>query len=92
MWKHKDAKIIATFLLENRNALCVNLIKNIESFYLQNTKIQNDKEVALLIKTYCTRVQMETNIKKIHKYDTPLIVELKSGFPNKEYLEWFSKI
>ena len=60
----KDAKIIATFLLENRNALCVNLIKNIESFYLQNTKIQNDKEVALLIKTYCTRVQMETNIKK----------------------------
>ena len=35
---------IANFLLKDNDALCVNLIKNIDSFYLENNKIQNEKE------------------------------------------------
>ena len=69
--------------------MCVNLIKNIDSFYLENNKIQNEKEVAILIKTYCTKKSNRKKYKKIHKYDVPLIVELKTGFPNADYLEWF---
>jgi uncharacterized protein involved in tolerance to divalent cations len=34
---------------------------------------------------------MEKNIKKIHKYQTPIVVELKTALPNKDYLEWFFK-
>ena len=51
----QDAKKIANFLLKDNDALCVNLIKNIDSFYLENNKIQNEKEVAILIKTCDTK-------------------------------------
>ena len=85
----KDAKDIVNFLLENNKALCVNVIKNIDSFYLDKKKVQNQKEVIVIIKTCCTRSQIEKSLKKIHQYDTPLIVELKSGLPNKDYLQWF---
>jgi periplasmic divalent cation tolerance protein len=88
----KDGKMIAKFLLKNNMALCVNLIKNIDSFYLEKNKIQSETEVAILIKTCCTKNQIEKFIKKIHKYDVPLIVELKTGLPNKDYLDWFFKI
>ena len=87
----KDAKIIANYLLKNRKALCVNLINSVDSFYLENKKVKNQKEVSILIKTCCTKSQMEKNIKKIHKYQTPIVVELKTALPNKDYLEWFFK-
>ena len=87
----KDAKIIANYLLKNRKALCINLINNVDSFYLENKKVKNQKEVSILIKTCCTKNQMEKNIKKIHKYQTPIVVELKTALPNKDYLEWFFK-
>ena len=85
----KDAKAIANYLLKNNKALCVNLIRNIDSFYLENKKIQNQKEVVLIIKTCCTSIQIQRSLKKIHRYDTPIIVELKTGLPNKDYLKWF---
>ena len=52
-------------------------------------KIQNQKEVALIIKTCSTSIQIQRSLKKIHRYDTPIIVELKTGLPNKDYLKWF---
>ena len=85
----KDAKAIVHYLLKNNKALCVNLIRNIDSFYLENKKIQNQKEVVLIIKTCCTSIQIQRSLKKIHRYDTPIIVELKTGLPNKDYLKWF---
>ena len=88
----EDAKIIATFLLENKNAICVNLINNIDSYYLDKKKIINQKEVAIFIKTFCTKSEIEKELKIIHKYDTPIIVELKTGSPNKDYFEWFSNV
>ena len=60
----QDAKKIANFLLKDNDALCVNLIKNIDSFYLENNKIQNEKEVAILIKTCDTKNQIEKKLKK----------------------------
>ena len=76
-------------MLKNNKALCVNLIRNIDSFYLENKKIQNQKEVILIIKTCSTSIQIQRSLKKIHRYDTPIIVELKTGLPNKDYLKWF---
>ena len=67
----------------------MNLIRNIESFYLKNKKIKNQKEVVLIIKTCYKSIQIQRSLKKIHRYDTPIIVELKTGLPNKDYLKWF---
>jgi len=33
--------------------------------------------------------EIERFIKEIHKYDTPIIVEIKTGEPNQDYLDWF---
>ena len=87
----KDAKIIANYLLKNRKALCVNLINNVDSFISRIKKLKI-KEVSILIKTCCTKSQMEKNIKKIHKYQTPIVVELKTALPIKIISKWFLKI
>ena len=41
----KDAKDIVNFLLENNKALCVNVIKNIDSFYLDKKKFKIKKRL-----------------------------------------------
>ena len=87
--KNGEFLVSAIENLKNNKALCVNLIRNIDSFYLENKKIQNQKEVVLIIKTCCTSIQIQRSLKKIHRYDTPIIVELKTGLPNKDYLKWF---
>ena len=84
-----DAQEIANYLLKNLKAFCVNIFDNVNSFYLENKKIKNHKEVVLFIKTFQKHNEIEKSIKEIHKYDTPIIVELKTDKPNQDYLNWF---
>ena len=84
-----DAEEIANHLLKSSKAICVNIFENVKSFYLENKKIKSQKEAVLFIKTLKKKNEIERFIKEIHKYDTPIIVEIKTGEPNQDYLDWF---
>ena len=84
-----DAEEIANHLLKNFKAICVNIFENVNSFYLEKKKIKSQKEVVLFIKTFQKKNEIEKIIKEIHKYDTPIIVEIKTGEANRDYLNWF---
>ena len=84
-----DAEEIANHLLKGSKAICVNIFENVKSFYLEDKKIKSQKEAVLFIKTLKKKNEIEGFIKEIHKYDTPIIVEIKTGEPNQDYLNWF---
>ena len=84
-----DAEEIANHLLKSSKAICVNIFENVKSFYLEDKKIKSQKEAVLFIKTLKKKNEIEEFIKEIHKYDTPIIVEIKTGEPNQDYLDWF---
>ena len=87
----KSAKKISKTLLKKRKAICINIINDIRSFYLEDNKIKSTNEVALLIKTISDPKSVISFIKIIHDYDVPFITVLDSNNTNKEYLNWTKK-
>ena len=85
----REGKKIALKLLNQKKAICVNIVKDVNSFYLDEKKIVNQTEVILIIKTFHTKKELEVFFEKEHNYSTPLIVEIKTGTPNEKYLDWF---
>ena len=87
----KNAKTISKKFLNDKKAVCINLIKNVNSFYLNDGSINFANEIIIIIKTNLKKREIEGYIKKIHNYEIPLIVEIKSGLPNYSYANWFAK-
>ena len=86
-----NAKRISKIFLNDKKAVCINLIKNVNSFYLDNSSINFANEIIMIIKTKLKKSEIEKYIKKIHNYEIPLIVEIKLGLPNSDYANWFAK-
>jgi periplasmic divalent cation tolerance protein len=81
-----SANRIARDMISRRLCACVNIIK-INSFYYWNNKIQYDNEYLCLFKTISSS-KLSKEIKKIHPYEVPEIVELKMNRIDKNYLGW----
>ena len=86
----RDARIFARILLKNRLAKCINIIKELESFYLEDKKIMKSKEYGIIIKTTYSKKDIEKILLKNHSYDTPFLGEIKLNQVNKNYLVWAS--
>ena len=86
-----NAKSMSKRFLNDKKAVCINLIKNVNSFYLDNGSINVADEIIMIIKTKLNKSEIERYINKIHNYKIPLIIEIKSGLPNLSYLDWFTK-
>jgi len=86
----KEAKKIALHLLKKRLVACTNIFP-IQSSYWEKGKIENTKEVVLILKTRKENFEKVKNeIKKIHPYSVPCII--KFGVEaNKEYENWLKE-
>lgn len=83
------ARTLATRLIENRLAACVNILAPCQSVYRWQGKVEAAAEVPLLIKTTAARYsELEAAIRAGHPYELPEIiaVPLSRGLP--EYLGW----
>ena len=87
-----EADKIATKLVREKLAACVNIIPNIKSIYRWKDKINEDSEYLLIIKTV-QRVEEKIfkNICKLHSYDTPEMISIPVTGGEKNYLNWLSK-
>ncbi len=75
----KTAQLIASTLVEEKLAACVNVIKGIESVYEWQGKIETDTECQLLIKTNTQNVlQAFDKVSELHPYDVPEWLELNA--------------
>jgi periplasmic divalent cation tolerance protein len=81
-------KKIANQLVKQKLAACVNISK-INSVYSWKGKIQNDSEYLAFFKTTKKNQKpLKNEIKKLHPYVVPEIVEINVNSINKPYLDW----
>jgi periplasmic divalent cation tolerance protein len=86
-----EAKKIANFLIKNRLIACANFFP-IESIYRWQEKIVKDKEVVLILKTLEKNFKkIEKEIKKLHSYTIPCILEIPLKRVNSNYLNWLKR-
>lgn len=85
------AKKLTNKLLVDGFANCVNMIKNVESFYINETKINSTNEIILIIKTTKSKVNIEKYLDSNHPYDIPFIGKINIESVNKKYMQWINK-
>lgn len=84
-----QADHIATALLDERLAACINLVPNVTSYFRWQDKVEHASEVQLIIKTrrslfaaLCERVQA------LHSYDVPELIAVPIERGSTDYLTW----
>jgi len=90
--KKEDVKKIVDALLIKKLIACVNIC-NIESFFWWEGKVEKEKEVLLIMKSFAERWNaIQEEIKKVHSYEVPEIISLsiKNCFP--DYLKWMESV
>nr|MDO8114287.1 divalent-cation tolerance protein CutA [Candidatus Sigynarchaeota archaeon] len=80
---------IAYALIEQKLVPCANIIKNVRSIYTWKSKINDEPELIMIMKTRVALFdQVRDAIKAIHTYECPEIIAIPivAGYP--PYLQW----
>ena len=87
-----SANLIASTLVDEMLAACVNVVPNITSFYRWEGTVQSDSESLLIIKTQESKYNaIETRIKELHENSIPEIIALPIVQGSDEYQNWIVK-
>ena len=79
---------IAKLLVKKKLVACVNITK-ISSVYTWDKKIENRGEYLALFKTTeKNQLTLKKELKKLHPYDVPEIVEINVESINQPYMKW----
>jgi periplasmic divalent cation tolerance protein len=80
---------LATHLVEERIAACVNILPNITSIYRWEGAVEESTEVLMLIKLSADQVEhAQRYIASQHPYDTPefIVIDVEAGLA--AYVDW----
>jgi len=85
----EEAIKIVRILLEEKLIACANMIEAISSFYWWKGKIQEDKEVLVIMKSNKNLFKnLSSRIMKLHSYDIPEILAIPIVDGSSSYLDW----
>ena len=85
----RQASSIAKTLVRERLAACVNIIPNVSSVYAWKGKIEEGREVLLVIKSRAAlSKRLTARIRELHSYSVPEVVTMKIDSGNPGYLRW----
>lgn len=87
-----EADRLATTLVNERLAACVNILPAVTSVYRWQGAVERADEILLLIKT--TQAQfsaLRERIQANHSYETPEIIAVKITEGSEPYLAWISE-
>jgi len=89
----KEAGSILDSLLKKRLVACGNIIKNVESKFWWRGKIDNEKEVLVMLKTKKENFnKIEKEVRRRHSYEVPEIIALPIIAGSKAYLDWIDNV
>lgn len=85
----EEGERLATTLVEERLAACVNVIGGVASLYRWEGRVERDEEVLLLMKTTVSGVErLKGRVLELHPYDTPEFLAFEVGAGAPGYLAW----
>ena len=85
----EEAKGIGEALVKEKLAACVNILDAMQSLYIWEDTLQQDREVVIIAKTARERVpELTARVKALHSYDCPCIVTFTIDGGNPEFLQW----
>ena len=85
----KEAGRLADLLVGKRLAACVQIMPEMESVYRWQGKVERQREVLLIAKTVSSKFgEIESEVVKLHSYETPEIVAFPLTAGSRPYLEW----
>lgn len=85
----EEAEKIASGLVNEGLAACVNIVPSIKSVYKWKGEICNDNELLLIVKSRKSLMgKIKEWVKKHHSYETPEIIALPIIEGSEDYLKW----
>jgi periplasmic divalent cation tolerance protein len=85
----QDPTLLATTLVEEHLAACVNVLSPMRSIYRWEGKVEQATEHQLVIKTTAVRVEAVTaRLASLHPYDVPEVLVLSVAAGAESYLQW----
>jgi periplasmic divalent cation tolerance protein len=88
----EEGERIATALVSEELAACVNLIGPIESIYRWDDQVQHGQELLLIVKTRAALAgTLEARVRALHSYETPEVIALPITTGSQKYLEWLQR-
>ena len=83
------ARRIASALVDERLAACVNVIPDLTSVYRWEGVVETASECLLLVKTRRERLEdLRRRLEELHPYDLPELVALPVEGGSSAYLRW----
>jgi periplasmic divalent cation tolerance protein len=84
-----SAETLASKLVEERVAACVNVVPRVVSVYRWKGRVERADEAMLVVKTSDARLaRLVRRIEELHPYDVPEIVALDPSRVNAAYRAW----
>ena len=88
----KQAEAIASALVGQALAACVNRVEGIDSLFRWQGKVDRQKECLMIVKSRKALMpKLIKLVKSLHSYDVPEIIALPIIAGEKKYLEWLDE-
>jgi periplasmic divalent cation tolerance protein len=85
----KEAERIASALIKEKLAACVNILDGVTSLFWWQGKVDQAKETLLIVKSEKEKLSaIIKRVKSLHSYDVPEIIALPIIAGEKKYLRW----
>ena len=87
-----EARSVGRSAVEKKLAACANIVPGVESTYRWKGKVEQAREVLVLMKTSVGRLrELEREVKRMHSYEVPEFVVLPIIAGSREYLTWIGE-
>jgi periplasmic divalent cation tolerance protein len=85
----RQAAAIARALVKEKLAACVTIVPGVASIYVWEGKLEEGREVLLIIKSRSAlSKKLTARVKMLHSYSVPEVVTLPIASGNPDYLRW----
>ena len=84
-----SAQALATALVQERLATCVNRVGGLRSTYIWDGRLQDEAEILLIMKTTAAQLgELQARLQSLHPYELPELLAIAVAGGNERYLEW----